>query len=107
MSGFTSIIFLLLMLLSVGCVEIYDNETEKMNKNTINLSDLEPRFNMKFPDNSEVLGYRFSPGRDDLAYLKVSIPKQYLKDFLQNSPLQGEDDLDNAKRFFLGKDDDW
>lgn len=85
------------------------NESMDMNanaRNDIRLSDWEVRMKVRFPENTEALGLREEPGRDDMVYLKVRMPKQAWAGFLEKSSVH-PDDLDNAKRFFLGQDRDW
>lgn len=97
---FTNMLILLLIFVSVACEGGNDNQAENMNTNTINLSDWEKKLYLKFPKNTKVLYFKYSPGRDDAAYIKLNIPKQNWKDFIQNS-LVSLDDLDNMTRIAL------
>jgi hypothetical protein len=101
---FTRAVFLLLLLELVACDATNEKETGAMN--TINLPDWEQKMHVIFPEKTEALGLKVDPGMDEVAYLKVSIPKHSWKGFIENSLFQ-LDDMDNAKRFFLGTDNDW
>ena len=101
---FTITVLLLLLLVLVACDGANDKETRIIN--TINLSDWEHKMHVIFPDNTEALGLKVNPGMDEVAYLKVSIPKHSWKGFIEGSLFHLED-MDNAKRFFLGTDSDW
>jgi len=93
-----------LLLALVACDGASDKGTGTVN--TINLSDWERKMHVTFPAGTRTLGLRVAPGMDDAAYLKVSMPVQAWGKFLEESPVDSQD-LDNAKRFFLGDDNDW
>lgn len=100
----TGVVLLLLMFALVACDKVNDKETKVMN--TINLSDWEHKMHLIFPDNTIALGLMENPGMDEVAYLKVSIPKHSWKDFIGSSLFHLED-MENEKRFFLGTDNEW
>ena len=95
---------LLLLFVLVACNGANDKETRIMS--IINLPDWERKMHVIFPDNTEALGLKVEPGIDEATYLKVRIPKYVWESFLEESPVHLED-MDNAKRFFLGTDSDW
>lgn len=97
-------VVLSLLLVLVACDGSGERETSTMN--TINLPDWESKMHVTFPEGTQPLGLRVEPGMDDAAYLKVNIPMQAWEKFLEESPVHPQD-LDNAKRFFLGDDKDW
>ena len=100
----SGILILSLLLALVACDGASDKGTGTMN--TINLSEWERKMHVTFPEDTRALGLRVEPGMDDAAYLKVRMPVRAWEKFLEGSPVDPQD-LDTAKRFFLGDDDDW
>lgn len=79
---------------------------EQVEKEKIDLREVERVLQVKFPAGSEAVGMMKSEERDRLIRLKVTMPSAALTEFLESGPI-ARDDFSERRRFFLGPDIDW
>lgn len=79
---------------------------EQVEKEKIDLREVERVLQVKFPAGSEAVGMMKSEERDRLIRLKVTMPAEALTEFLESAPI-ARDDFSERRRFFLGPDTGW